>query len=334
MDQGRSGCDDVGPAPTVRPMAPSDSTHNVTDEQHRLRLDRFLAAVRPDLGRQAIDRLLRIGAVKVSGRSRGRSYFVKHGDTVEVAPALAGAESQPHAILYSEALLAVAKPPGMPTNPVERSGSAVVAATDRDLLSWAIQHCLAKGIPGRPGIVHRLDRDTSGVVLFSLGPEGHAVLEEGFRTRSIRKRYLALVGGEIHPRRGTIDLPLARDRSGRMRPAPRGAPARTEYRTLRSNRSMSLIEVQPRTGRMHQVRAHLAAIGHAIAGDPLYGDPRRSLGAPRLWLHAESVEFPEGLARELGAPPRIASPLWEDLEFHLRALGVEWLGQSPPVPRG
>ncbi len=249
---------------------------------------------------------------------------MKHRDVVEVAESTHSAQSSPREILHTGGLLAVAKPPGMPTNPVERQNGVPASDPPRDLLSWAIRHGIANGIPGRAGIVHRLDRDTSGLVLFSLGPEGHIVLAEGFRMRSIRKTYLALVGGEVHPRRGTIDLPLARDRSGRMRPTPRGAPARTEYRTLRSDRSMSLLEVHPRTGRMHQIRAHLAAIGHAIAGDPLYGAGHISLEAPRLWLHAESVDLPDEIASELGAPARITCPLWEDLELHLRALGVDW----------
>ncbi len=302
-------------------MIPSGSSHEVSQEQHRLRLDRFLIAVRPDLGRRGIDRLLRTGAVRVRGQARGAGYFVKHGDLVEVSVTPAALIQSPHEILHTPELLAMAKPPGMPTNPVRARSEGGVTDPPRSLLAWSIQHCQDVGIPGSPGIVHRLDRDTSGIVILSLTPRGHDLLEEAFRTRRIGKAYLALVCGSVHPRRGTIDLPLTRDRAGKMRVDPRGAPSRSDYRTLRSSQAMTLLEVRPRSGRMHQIRVHLASIGHPVAGDPLYGDPRRTLGAPRLWLHAEAIELPENLAATLGSQERITSPLWEDLQSHLRSLG-------------
>jgi RluA family pseudouridine synthase len=192
------------------------------------------------------------------------------------------------------------------------------------LLSWLEQRLKSEGLRRSPGIVHRLDRDTSGLVLFSLSPEAHRCLEEAFRQQSIQKRYLALISGKVSPRRGTIDRPLSSDRSGRMHADPHGSTARTDYRTLSANRTASLLELRPRTGRTHQIRAHLASVGRPIAADPIYGDPRRTLGAPRLWLHAAALELPPALATQIGLPARIDCPLWEDLASHLSQLGINY----------
>jgi RluA family pseudouridine synthase len=291
-------------------MEGSATSHPVGESEHRLRLDRFLLKVRADLGRRTIARLLRAGAVRIDGTPRDERYFVKQGETVEVhAPPIPPVGS-PGVILRTEHLIAVAKPPGMTTNPTPVSSGS--------LLPWVGR----EASPARPGIVHRLDRDTSGLVLFSLTPEGHRILSEAFRAREVHKTYFALVAGRIRPRRGVIDRPLARDRSGRVRIDPHGQPAQTEYATLSALSSCTLIAALPRTGRMHQIRVHLASLGHPIAADLDYGDPRRTLGAPRLWLHAAAIEFPESIAAALGAPLRIECPLWDDLARHLARIGL------------
>jgi RluA family pseudouridine synthase len=291
-------------------MEGSITSHPVGRDAHRLRLDRFLLKARPDLGRRAIARLLRAGAVTIDGRPYDERRFVKHGETVEVHLVQVPSAGPPRVILRTEHMIAIGKPPGMPTNPSP--------ATSDSLLAW-VEKTVA---PARPGIVHRLDRDTSGLVLFSLSPEGHRILDQSFRGHLIRKLYLALVVGRIHPRRGVIDRPLERDRSGRMRVDPLGRPARTEYATLKALATCSLLSVLPRTGRMHQIRIHLASLGHPIAADPDYGDPRHTLGAPRLWLHAAEIDFPPGIAEALGAPPKLECSLWEDLEGHLARIGL------------
>jgi len=285
-------------------------THTVRADEHRLRLDRYLMKIRPDLGRHGILRLLRTGAVTVNGQPRDVRYFVKRGETILLRVVLPEAPAPPRVILRAPHLIILAKPPNMPTNPAPGS--------PRSLLSWFESQDAASA----PGIVHRLDRDTSGLVLLSLSPEGHRMLSEAFRMRTIRKRYLALVTGRIHPLRGVIDHPLARTRSGRVRVDPNGQPARTEYATLKGTKLCSLVEARPRTGRMHQIRVHFASLGHPIAGDPLYGDPRHTLAAPRLWLHAAGLEFPVDLATRLDIPPIIECPLWEDLAAHLHTIGL------------
>lgn len=288
----------------------------VAEEDHRLRLDRYLRKVRPDLSRQAIDGLLRTGAVSIRGKARGPGTFVKRGDEVELRPALAVGPATPGLLLRTPHLAAVGKPPGLATNPAGRTA-------DR-LLRW-LGEALSSDPPAHPpGIVHRLDRDTSGVVLFSLTPEGHRLMLEAFTEARLRRTYLGLVPGSMHPRRGTIDLPLTRDTGGRMRPAPRGARARTRYETLRTGSGASLLRLRPETGRMHQIRAHLAAVGHPLLADPIYGAPHARLDAPRLWLHAWRIDLDVPLAAALGSPERIVCPLWEDLAAHLAGLAIDY----------
>jgi 23S rRNA pseudouridine1911/1915/1917 synthase len=290
-------------------MSPGASSFEVSGDQHRLRLDRYLLRVIPGVSRRAVDRMLRSALVRVDGHPRDAHYFVKRGDRIEVLESVLVAEEEPREILRTAHMIAVGKPPGISTNPSPGSS--------RSVLAW-----LEARIEGAsPGVVHRLDRDTSGLVLFSLSPQGHRLLETAFMEHSIGKRYLALIPGRIRPHRGTIDRPLTREASGKMRTDPHGRPSRTAYETLFDSSTCSLLEVRPHSGRTHQIRVHLASVGHPIAGDPLYGDPRHTLGAPRLWLHASSLEMRIDLARLLACPERMESPLWEDLQTHLSALG-------------
>ncbi len=286
------------------------TSHPVGRDAHRLRLDRFLMRARPDLSRRAIARLIRAGGVTIGGRPCDARHFVKDGETVEVHLVQVPSPGSPILIFRGEKMIAIGKPPGIPTNPGPSSADSLLAWVERE------------AAPAKPGVVHRLDRETSGLVLFSLSPEGHRILDDSFRARRVRKLYLALVVGRIHPRRGVIDRPLARDRSGRVRADLPGRSAKTEYATLKALPSCSLISVVPRSGRMHQIRVHLASIGHPIAADPDYGDPRRTLGAPRLWLHAAEIILPAAVAESLGAPPKITCPLWEDLAAHLARIGL------------
>ncbi len=306
--------------------------HLVGPADHRLRLDRYLHKVRPDLGRRQIEALLRTGNVLVNDHPRGREYFVKRGERVRV---LAAGESDAHTMLAATPprtppavrdprlilrlpeLLAAGKPPEMPTVPAPRRGGAAATC----LLAWLQENLPAQADAHPPGVVHRLDKDTSGIVLFSLSPRAHELLVQAFRRRQAHKAYLALAAGRVSPRAGTIDLALAREAGGRMRPARAGLPARTSYTVLRAHAEWSLLRVEPLTGRMHQIRAHLAAINHPILGDPRYGRPVPAVPAPpRLWLHAWQLALPRPVRKSLGAPESIACPLWEDLAAYLETL--------------
>lgn len=288
----------------------------VDETDHRLRLDRFLARVRPDLGQNAIDRMIRAGQVHVGGRKRTARYFVKRGERIEIDRPSPKVVQLAVVIARSRHAIAIAKPPGLATTPVS-SGS-------EDLLSWLKEHLKAEGLPYPPGVVHRLDKDTSGLVLFSLTPEAHRSLECAVKVHEIERIYLALIQGSIRPRNGTIDLALSRDRSGRTRPDPSGRPARTDYRTVATNEECSLLEMRPRTGRTHQIRVHLSAVGRPIAGDPIYGDPRRSLDLPRLALHASGIALPRRLADRVELPRRIDCSLWPDLAGQISRLRLNY----------
>jgi 23S rRNA pseudouridine1911/1915/1917 synthase len=183
----------------------------------------------------------------------------------------------------------------------------------------------------RPALAHRLDRDTSGVVLVGLTAAGLRGLEESFRRRKVRKTYLALVVGVPDPPEGTVDAPL------RRRPIPKGdrakvdvggakdPGARTDYRVLASAGGFSLVEARPRTGRTHQIRVHLAHLGHPILGDPAYGDRERNarakgrLGLWRPFLHALRVELEHPVTGDLLS---VEAPLPEELRRVLAALGI------------
>jgi len=335
-------------------MEQESRVHQAGPDDHRLRLDRFLHKVRPDLSHRQLEALLRTGAVCVNDRPRGPKYFVKRGDRVlilradrpPVPPGQANERApqgelkeealatgcDPRWILHLPELLALGKPPGMATVRALMAPPAVPAA-----------HPLASTVHP-PGVVHRLDKDTSGLVLFSLSPRAHRLLVEAFRRREVRKTYFALVAGRVHPRAGVIDLALVRDAGGTMRPAPasgrlrpasHGLPARTAYQVLHARRPWSLLRVAPHTGRMHQIRAHLAAIGHPVLGDPLYGRPAPGLPAPpRLWLHAWRIDLPRPVREALQVPGSLVCPLWEDLTRHLEALEpglAARLFERPPV---
>lgn len=311
------------------PAEITPSEHVVGDDAHRLRLDRFLAGVRPDLGRHRIDRLLRTGAVRVNGRPHDARHFVKRGERIEVRPsAVAGGETAagretPQVIVATPQIAVVAKPPGWTTNPV--------GGARPDLLAWVADAAGSGKHP--PGVLHRLDRDASGLVIFSLTPAAHRRVTRAFRERRLKKLYLAMVAGRVTAGAFTIDLALARDRAGRMRPARAGLTALTDCRVRLAGRGASLLEVRPVTGRTHQIRAHLAAIGHPVLGDPLYGAPAQAAGVPRLWLHAWRLTLPSRLAAALAVPPGIACALWPDLAEHLARRGMAVPLVPLPGPR-
>jgi|DewCreStandDraft_2_1066082.scaffolds.fasta_scaffold00081_43 RluA family pseudouridine synthase len=190
----------------------------------------------------------------------------------------------------SDGVWAVAKPAGLATLP------------ERDPARPSLWARLRAQRPGPLYLVHRLDKDTSGVLLLATTPAAHRHLANLFRLRRVDKRYLAWVRGPVRPEAGTIDAPLRLFGSGRVAVDPRGRPARTDFRVLERRGDATLLELRPCTGRRHQLRAHLYHLGHPIVGDPLYG-PRTP--APRLYLHAWRLGWPDPAERwrEVEAPP-------------------------------
>jgi 23S rRNA pseudouridine1911/1915/1917 synthase len=275
------------------------------------RLDRFLA--KPLGSRAQAQRLIDAGHVLVDGTARPKRHRLAGGEHVEVdeadpRPAPERGEA-PFAVAYEdEHLLVVDKPAGVVVHPARghRTGTLAQALAGR-----------ASGGPDpwRAGIVHRIDRDTSGLLVVARSDEVHRALKAALSARRIEREYLALVHGQPPARTGTIDAPIGRDRRHRERistvtDAPREAT--TDFVVERTLPSSALLRVRLRTGRTHQIRVHLEAIGHAIVGDPVYAGraPGETYGLRRQFLHAERLAFDHPVT---GARLDVRSPLPDDL---------------------
>ncbi len=280
------------------------------------RLDVFLT---PAAGsRAAAQRLIEAGLVLVDGAVVRKRHAVAAGERVMVRPAPEAEEpavpDATYAIAYEdEHLLVIDKPAGVVVHPARRhrAGTLVQALAGR----------VAGGDdPRRPGIVHRLDRDTSGLLVVARTEAAHAALKEMLRRRDVAREYLALVEGRPAARAGTIDAPLGRDRRVRTRIStdtdePREAITHFEVEAI--HEGFTLLRVRLETGRTHQIRAHLLAIGHPVAGDPEYGRAGL-LGLERQFLHAERLAFRHPVT---GEAIDVRSPLPDDLSKALaRAL--------------
>jgi 23S rRNA pseudouridine1911/1915/1917 synthase len=279
------------------------------------RLDVFLAAHTGS--RAAAQRLVDAGAVRVDGEPRPKRYVLHGGERVEVGELPAEAEpaatEAPFEIAWSdEHLLVVDKPAGVVVHPARGNRTGTLAQALRGLAQGGED-------PDRAGIVHRLDRDTSGLLLVARSVEAYDALRAQMRARTITREYLALVEGRPPAREGTIDAPLGRDRRVRTRissDTDEAKPAVTHFEVERALPHSTLLRVRLETGRTHQIRAHLLAIGHPVLGDPEYGRP--GYGLERQFLHAERLALAHPIT---GAPLDVRSPLPEDLRAALERAG-------------
>ena len=239
--------------------------------------------------------LIKEGRVTVKGKVETKpSLKAEAGcrillDMPEAKPARAQAQDLPLEILYQDDCLAVVvKPCGMVVHPAAGNG-------DGTLVNALLYHLDSlSGIGGemRPGIVHRLDKDTSGLMLVAKDDQTHAALSRQLADRQMEKHYRALVFGRMKEPEGVIEKPIGRSKTDRKKMAvdENGRWAKTEWKTLREYPDRTLLDVHIITGRTHQIRVHMASIGHPVLGDPLYGHGRMT-AAPRLMLHAYSLEF-------------------------------------------
>jgi 23S rRNA pseudouridine1911/1915/1917 synthase len=265
-----------------------------TADDAGLRLDAFLAARGAAASRSAAQRLIDAGAVLVDGVARAKNHRVTAGQLVEVDSGTEAATPPDAApqfeIVYEDAdLLVIDKPAGLVTHPARGHHGPTLAE--------ALSGRVAGGPdPERAGIVHRLDRDTSGLLVVTKTEQAHAALAAQLRAREVRREYLALVAGRVDAETGTIDAPIGRDRGRRTVMSTRSDRPRnavTHFETIERLPATTLLRLRLETGRTHQIRAHLAAIGHAVCGDPQYGGAAcgRRLNLQRQFLHATRLMF-------------------------------------------
>jgi 23S rRNA pseudouridine1911/1915/1917 synthase len=273
------------------------------------RFDRWLRRALPGLSRRLIHTLIAEGSVRVDGRRATKGFVVQPGARVTVPAQLTLAPNAALAltVLYEDALLiAVDKPGGLPSHPLDPRERDTVA---NFILARYPETAILGG-----GLIHRLDTGTSGVLLAARTPEGWHTVRAAFRDHVVAKRYLALVPGTV-PAETTIDLSLSHDPGDRRRMVParpglRAWPAVSVVRHVSSGGSTSLVSIVMQTGVMHQIRAHLASLGHPVLGDALYGGPAADLPPGRHALHAADLTLP---ALAGCGPVTIQSPLAADL---------------------
>jgi 23S rRNA pseudouridine1911/1915/1917 synthase len=284
------------------------------------RLDQFLRERLPQYSRARLQDWIEQGRVLVNGSAEKRSYLLKGAERIDVepgelAPLRATPEDIPLEVLYEDAdVIAINKPAGMVvhTGAGQHSGTLVNAVLHRfGKLSTA-------GGDLRPGIVHRLDRFTSGVILIARNDAAHRNLAGQFASREVEKIYLALVHGRVKNDQGSINTPIARDPIRRIRMTARlatGRKASTSYQVLKRFDKFTFLEVKIGTGRTHQIRVHLASIGHPVVGDKLYGAPASTLG--RYFLHARQITFSSPSS---GERITLSAPLPQDIADYLASV--------------
>ncbi len=292
--------------PLFMKRLPTDGSNRsqfvVSKEDAKLRLDRFLAKELPEYSRSRLQQLIRTGFVRLNGATTRPRQTVRSGDEIElIAPPLEKIENQPEPIplevLFEDNdLIVINKPAGLVVHP----GAGHQQHT---LVNALLSHCTSlSGIGGkeRPGIVHRLDKETSGCLVVAKNDATHRDLSRQFAERIVEKIYLALVAGKLRKQTGAIEEQIRRHPVHRQRMAVtpvRGRAAKTEYRVLRSGNQASLIECRLHSGRTHQIRVHLHHIGHPVLGDKVYA-ARLAKDFPRQMLHAWKIGFRHPRSRE------------------------------------
>jgi 23S rRNA pseudouridine1911/1915/1917 synthase len=306
----------------------------VTVAEAGLRLDRLVAQHCPELSRTRVQELIAERLVLLNGKAAKDSHRVHEHDVIRVVPqerpALrAQAEAIPLDTLYEDDdVFAINKPAGMSVH----AGAGSAHGTVVNALLGRGQTLSQSNDAVRPGIVHRLDKETSGILLVAKNDFAHAKLSEAFRQRAIRKIYIALLQGSMEEEHGRIELAIARDPNRRTRMTakralllPNSRPARTDWRLLTKVDSTSLVEIQLHTGRTHQIRVHFSALHHPVVGDTLYGAAGQlhvgrttlpSLG--RNFLHAAKIGFAQP---RTGKMIELSAPLPAELRGYLRKLG-------------
>jgi 23S rRNA pseudouridine1911/1915/1917 synthase len=286
------------------------------------RLDVFLSGNIKMLTRSQIQRLIEEGMAKVDGELRKSGYKLREGDRVEIeyeekAPPEMQPENIPLEIIYSDDhILVLNKPAGMVVHP----GAGNFQGTLVNALLYHYPEVKNLGAADRPGLVHRLDKDTSGVMVVARKRDAYIELQRQFRKREVLKTYLGLVWGRLSEKEGRITWAIGRHHKHGLRisvKTNKPREAETRYKVLREFEKFSLLEIRPVTGRTHQIRVHFSAAGHPVVGDVLYGHSQKKVKQPRLFLHAQRLSFSHPAT---GRRMEFSSLLPPDLEEYLEEI--------------
>ncbi len=314
----------------------SSRTENFTVEESlpSERLDIFLRSKFPAVSRGAMQRLIEQGHIRVDGKTVKPTHSPRAGEKVEIhfpepKPAAAQPEEIPLDILFEDkSLLVVNKPAGLVVHPA-------AGHEEHTLVNALLHHCQGSlsGIGGvaRPGIVHRLDKETSGCLVVAKNDETHIALSEQFANRVVKKVYHAIVCGEVPRDAGEIHAAIARHPTHRKRMAVQddsdGRAAHTSYRVLEKLKCATYVEVQIHTGRTHQIRVHFQHLGHPVVGDDTYGSTKNkrlkelaNYAAPRVLLHAKELSFVHPRTQKL---VKFSAPLPDDFKLALKLLKMK-----------
>ena len=299
------------------------ASNHLVDSDEGQRLDTYVAGLLSRLSRSQVQRLIQDGLVRVNGTPARPSARIKRGDSVHIEAVPQALDEKPlpeklplRIVHEDQDVIVVDKPAGLTVHP----GPGHPRGTLVNALLARYPELEAVGDASRPGLVHRLDADTSGLMVVARSPDSYADLSRQMKEHSFTKVYLALVKGLMRPAEGAIDAPIARNPRSRQKMdiVEGGRASLTEYSTVEALDGFTLLEVRPKTGRTHQIRVHMAAIGHPVAGDSKYGGRAKFLR--RQFLHACKLGF---VLPSTGSPVEFTSELPPDLQEALDCLGAD-----------
>lgn len=296
----------------------------INTENKNIRLDKVLTILQNDLTRTMLQKLICEEKILVNGKAEKASYKTKENDVIEIPENIIPkeielkAEDIPINIIYEdEDIIVVNKPKGMVVHPANGN-------PDGTLVNALMSICKdsLSGIGGeiRPGIVHRIDKDTSGLLIVAKNDKAHLCLSEQIKNREITKKYVALVRGVIKENDATIDMPIGRSNKDRKKMAVRkdGKKAVTHFKVLQRFNGYTYLDIKIDTGRTHQIRVHLSEIGYPIVGDTVYSNGKNPFGVEGQMLHAKSLDFKHPITKE---QMHLEAPLPEYFKNVLKTLG-------------
>lgn len=297
----------------------------ISSETQNIRLDKVITILNPDLSRSMIQKMLEDGKVLVNGKQEKASYKTKLNDKIEIEEVIAKeielkAQDIPVDVIYEDAdIIVVNKPKGMVVHPANGNPDGTLVNAVMNICKDSLS-----GIGGeiRPGIVHRIDKDTSGLLIIAKNDKAHINLSEQIKNREITKKYVALARGVIKENNATIDMPIGRSDKDRKKMAVRkeGKNAVTHFDVIKRYNGYTYLDIKIDTGRTHQIRVHLAEIGYPIVGDGVYSNGKNPFGVEGQMLHAKSLEFKHPTT---GKIMQLEAPIPEYFECVLKRLEEE-----------